>query len=113
MNSSTIEKAKILIVGDSGVGKSSLMHLIVHHEVLKKTNWTIGCSVDVKLHEFKDGTHQHKTYFIELFDIGGYLWHRSSAKMFYPGVDGEHLRLSVQVIHFILGSFEMGVLLFL
>jgi Rab-like protein 3 len=88
MNSSTIEKAKILIVGDSGVGKSSLMHLIVHHEVLKNTNWTIGCSVDVKLHEFKDGTHQHKTYFIELYDIGGYLWHRSSAKMFYSGVDG-------------------------
>lgn len=89
MNStSNMEKAKIVVVGDSGVGKTSLVHLIVQQEVLKKPNWTIGCSVDVKLHEFKDGTHQHKTYFIEFFDIGGNIAHRSSAKMFFSGVDG-------------------------
>ena len=58
--------------------------------MLKKTNWTIGASVDVKLHEFKDGTLQHKTYFIEFYDIGGYSAHKSSAKMFYAGVDGKY-----------------------
>ena len=58
-----LDKVKIVVVGDSGVGKTSLIHLIIHQEVLKKPNWTIGSSVDVKLHEFKDGTVQHKTYF--------------------------------------------------
>lgn len=83
-----LDKVKIVVVGDSGVGKTSLIHLIIHQEVLKKPNWTIGSSVDVKLHEFKDGTVQHKTYFIEFYDIGGYSAHKSSAKMFYSGVDG-------------------------
>lgn len=83
-----IEKAKIVVVGDSGVGKTSLVHLITHHEVLKKSNWTIGCSVDVKLHEYKDGTIQHKTYFLEFYDIGGNSVHKPSAKIFYSGVDG-------------------------
>lgn len=46
---STIERVKILVVGDSGVGKTSLIHLITHHEILKKSSWTIGCSVDVKV----------------------------------------------------------------
>jgi Rab-like protein 3 len=46
---SNLEKVKIVVVGDSGVGKTSLVHLITHQEVLKKTQWTIGCSVDVKV----------------------------------------------------------------
>lgn len=46
---SNLEKVKILVVGDSGVGKTSLVHLICHQEVLKRPNWTIGCSVDVKV----------------------------------------------------------------
>jgi Rab-like protein 3 len=46
---SNLEKIKIVVVGDSGVGKTSLVHLITHQEVLKKSNWTIGCSVDVKV----------------------------------------------------------------
>lgn len=49
INSSSVEKVKIVVVGDSGVGKTSLVHMIVHQEVLKKSNWTIGCSVDVKV----------------------------------------------------------------
>jgi len=40
------------------------------------------------LHQFKDGTKQQKTYFIEFYDIGGNTSHRKSAKMFYTGVDG-------------------------
>jgi Rab-like protein 3 len=47
--SATIERVKILVVGDSGVGKTSLVHMIAHQDVLKKTSWTIGCSVDVKV----------------------------------------------------------------
>ena len=50
---SNYDKVKIVVVGDSGVGKTSFVHLIVHQEVLKKPNWTIGCSVDVKVNTYK------------------------------------------------------------
>ena len=40
------------------------------------------------MHEFKDGTVQKKSYFIEFYDIGGNISHRKSAKMFYNNVDG-------------------------
>lgn len=49
----TIDKVKVVVIGDSGVGKSSLVHLIAHQHVLKKPSWTIGCSVDVKVNEDK------------------------------------------------------------
>ena len=45
-----------------------------------------------KFHEFKDGTIQHKSYFIEFYDIGGSAAHKSSAKMFYSNVDGKFYR---------------------
>ena len=83
-----LEKIKIVVVGDSGVGKTSLVHLITHQEILKKSNCTICCSVDVKLHEYKDGTVQQKSYFVEFYDIGGNSNYRRSAKMFFSGADG-------------------------
>jgi Rab-like protein 3 len=42
-------------VGDSGVGKSSLVHLICNQDEkysMKRSTWTIGCSVDVKVIDF-------------------------------------------------------------
>ena len=83
-----LDRVKIVVLGDSGVGKTSLVHLMIHQDVLKKTSWTIGSSVDVKLHEFKDGTPHHKTYFIEFYDIGGKSAHRPYQKIFYSDVDG-------------------------
>lgn len=45
-------------------------------------------SLEVKLHDFKAGTPQQKTYFIELWDIGGSSSHRNSRPVFYNGVNG-------------------------
>ncbi|KAF9584168.1 Rab-like protein 3 [Lunasporangiospora selenospora] len=41
---------RILILGDSGVGKSSLVHILCHNEPLRAPNPTVGCNVDVRLH---------------------------------------------------------------
>ncbi|XP_011206427.1 rab-like protein 3 isoform X3 [Bactrocera dorsalis] len=73
-----IEKARVLIVGDSGVGKTCLTHLIAHSESLTRPGWTVGCNIEVKLHEYKEGTPHQKTYFIELFDIVHDLTNRKS-----------------------------------
>ncbi|GLG99504.1 hypothetical protein R5R35_008381 [Gryllus longicercus] len=83
-----IDKVRIIVVGDSGVGKSSLTHLICQHQPISNPSWTIGCSVDVKLHEYKEGTPYQKTYFIELWDIGGSHSHRNTRSVFYNPTHG-------------------------
>ncbi|KAK7108236.1 rab-like protein 3 isoform X2 [Littorina saxatilis] len=83
-----IDKAKVLVVGDSGVGKTSLVHLICHNEPCHNPSATIGCSVEVKFHEFRAGTPAEKDYFLELWDIGGSSSHRNSRSIFYHQVHG-------------------------
>lgn len=85
---SSLEKVRILVLGDSGVGKTSLTHLIAHHECLPHPASTIGCNVEVKLHEYKEGTPDQKTYFIELWDIGGRPCYANTRHMFYGSVHG-------------------------
>lgn len=84
----SIERVRILVVGDSGVGKTCLTHLISHNESLTHPGWTVGCSVEVKLHEYKEGTPQQKQCFIELYDIGGSLIHKNSRGVFYSPTNG-------------------------
>jgi Rab-like protein 3 len=71
-----------------GCGKSSLAYLIANNEVLTNAPYTIGCSAEVKLHEFKEDTSSQKTFFIEFFDIGGSLSHKNSRGVFYQQVNG-------------------------
>ncbi|XP_063227736.1 rab-like protein 3 [Bacillus rossius redtenbacheri] len=83
-----IDKVRVIVVGDSGVGKSSLTHLVCHQEPIHSPLWTIGCSVEVKLHEFKEGTPLQKTYFVELWDVGGSSSHRNTRSVFYTPTHG-------------------------
>ncbi|XP_014219189.1 rab-like protein 3 [Copidosoma floridanum] len=83
-----IDKVKIIVVGDSGVGKSSLTHLICHQQPISNPSWTIGCSVEVKLHEYKEGTPNQRRYFIELWDIGGSQSHKNTRRVFYNPTNG-------------------------
>lgn len=71
--------AKILVLGDSGVGKSSLVHLICHSTVLSSAQCTIGCSIDVKLHD---------NYFLEFWDIGGSRSHKIARSFLYQDYHG-------------------------
>ncbi|XP_044749514.1 rab-like protein 3 [Coccinella septempunctata] len=87
MNTS-IKRVRIMVLGDSGVGKTSLVNLIAHNEPLKSPSWTIGCSVEVKLHEYKEGTRDQKTYFIEMWDIGGNNIGRNERHVFYNPCHG-------------------------
>ncbi|KAK2177729.1 hypothetical protein NP493_582g01034 [Ridgeia piscesae] len=83
-----IDKVRVLIVGDSGVGKTSLAHLICYNEPIANPYWTIGCSVQTKLHEYKAGTPSEKPFFVELWDIGGWSAHRNSRSIFYNPTHG-------------------------
>ncbi|KAK9882100.1 hypothetical protein WA026_018944 [Henosepilachna vigintioctopunctata] len=87
MNTS-IKRVRIMVLGDSGVGKTSLVNLIAHNEPIKSPSWTIGSSVEVKLHEYKEGTKEQKTYFIEMWDIGGSNNHKNERHVFYNPCHG-------------------------
>ncbi|KAJ8246731.1 hypothetical protein GJAV_G00254760 [Gymnothorax javanicus] len=88
----SFDRVKVLVLGDSGVGKSSLVHLLCQNQVLGNPSWTVGCSVDVRIHDYKEGTPEEKTYYIELWDVGGSVGSASCAKssraVFYSSVNG-------------------------
>lgn len=73
---------------NQGVGKTSLVHLIANNEALISPGWTIGCSAEVKLHEYKEGTPAQQTFFIELFDIAGSISHQNTRGVFYNPTHG-------------------------
>ena len=77
-----------MVLGDSGVGKTSFVHMAAHNEPIKTPGWTIGCSVEVKLHEYKEGTPDQKSYFVELWDVGGSRNHRNTRHVFYNPCHG-------------------------
>ncbi|XP_078484547.1 rab-like protein 3 [Ciona intestinalis] len=81
-------KVKVLVLGNSGVGKSSFTHLLCHNQANKNPGYTIGCTIDIKLHEYKPGTSEEKTFCIEIWDIGASKSHASSRFIFYNNING-------------------------
>ena len=72
----------------TGVGKSSCVYLACHGEPLRKVSWTIGCGVEVCLHEYREGTSSQQTFFVEMWDIGGNNSHKNARHVFYNPVHG-------------------------
>ncbi|KYN05786.1 Rab-like protein 3 [Cyphomyrmex costatus] len=72
----------------AGVGKTSLTHLICQQQPIGNPAWTIGCSVEVKLHEYKEGTPNQRRYFVELWDVGGSQSHKNTRSVFYNPTNG-------------------------
>jgi GTPase SAR1 family protein len=58
------DRVRILVLGDSGVGKTSLVHLMSQGQPLRQISYTIGATVEVKLHEYREGTPAQKTFWI-------------------------------------------------
>jgi Rab-like protein 3 len=77
------DKVRIIVAGDTGVGKTSFLHLLCYGQVLKKSNWTVGCNLEVYMHTF-----QNKEYFVEFIDIGGSQRYEHSRYVFYKDIDG-------------------------
>jgi len=79
----TEKSIKILVVGDSGVGKTSIVHLLCENQVKHRAQWTVGASPNVLI--YKKG---NENYFIELWDIGGARKHEQSRSLFYQNAQG-------------------------
>ncbi|EGC37288.1 LIP1/RABL3-like protein, Ras superfamily GTPase [Dictyostelium purpureum] len=79
-----VDKVRVLVIGDTAVGKSSLVHLICNDEILTRSpSWTVGCNTDVKMHEYHS-----KDYYIEFIDIGGSSKYKITRPILYHQING-------------------------
>ncbi|KAI3792741.1 hypothetical protein L2E82_06629 [Cichorium intybus] len=89
-------QVRVLVVGDSGVGKTSLVHLIVKGTTIAHPSQTVGCTVDVK--HFTYGTpssssdsvkgDKDREFFIELWDVSGHDRYTDCRSIFYSQING-------------------------
>ena len=82
---------KILVVGDSGVGKTHLSSILTDVSGSMKNaqcNWTIGANVEILIHKYKQGTAEEDLYFCELWDVSGNLAHTMSRSVFFNQFHG-------------------------
>lgn len=82
---------KILVVGDSGVGKTHLSSILTDVSDSMKSaqcKWTIGANVEILIHKYKQGTPEEDLYFCELWDVSGNLAHTTSRSVFFNNFHG-------------------------
>ncbi|KAK9072067.1 hypothetical protein SSX86_008499 [Deinandra increscens subsp. villosa] len=93
---SSCGQIRVLVVGDSGVGKTSLVNLIVKGTITKHPPQTVGCVVDVK--HFTYGSpgssldsgkgDKDREFFIELWDVSGHDYYTDCRSIFYSQING-------------------------
>jgi len=72
-----------LVLGDTGVGKTSLVHLLCSGKVLTNPSWTVGCNFEVLLHQYRG-----QNYFVEFWDVAGGSRYFQSRSVCYENVNG-------------------------
>ena len=75
---------KVITLGDSGVGKSSIIKRYVYNSFLEHTVTTIGISYSFKKVTLKDGTNIS----LKLIDTAGQEKYRSLSKSYYKHANG-------------------------
>ncbi|KAK8566166.1 hypothetical protein V6N13_021238 [Hibiscus sabdariffa] len=89
-------QVRVLVVGDSGVGKSSLVHLIVKGSSTSCPPQTIGCTVGVKHTTYgSPGSSSsilkgdaERDFFVELWDVSGHERYKDCRSLFYSQING-------------------------
>lgn len=82
-----MDRFKLLVVGDCGVGKTSFVHGVVHQSPILNPPSTIGCNVEVLAYN-SSSSGRDRDVFLEFWDVGGSSGHRNSRSIFYSGIDG-------------------------
>lgn len=89
-------QVRVLVVGDSGVGKTSLVNLIVKGSSFSRPSQTIGCTVGVKHITYgSSGSSSNsikgdseRDFFVELWDISGHERYKDCRSIFYSQING-------------------------
>lgn len=89
-------QVRVLVVGDSGVGKTSLVHLIVNGSSVTRPPQTIGCTVGVKHTTYGNSGSSsssikgdaERDFFVELWDVSGHDRYKDCRSLFYSQING-------------------------
>ncbi|KAE8694129.1 putative WRKY DNA-binding protein 51 [Hibiscus syriacus] len=89
-------QVRVLVVGDTGVGKTSLVHLIVKGTSTSCPPQTIGCTVGVKHTTYDSPVSSssslkgdaERDFFIELWDVSGHERYKDCRSLFYSQING-------------------------
>lgn len=83
-------RLRILVLGDSGVGKSCLVERLVSGKPPSSTpRWTLGCDVSVMVHTLAG--HTERKVLVEFWDVGGHRNYADSRGVFYHQINGVFL----------------------
>ncbi|KAL1326905.1 hypothetical protein HN51_037029 [Arachis hypogaea] len=89
-------QVRVLVVGDSGVGKTSLVQLIVKGIPVARPAPSIGCTVSVKHTTYGNAGSSssslkgdsERDFFIELWDVSGHERYKDCRSLFYSQING-------------------------
>ncbi|QCD84759.1 small GTPase LIP1 [Vigna unguiculata] len=89
-------QVRVLVVGDSGVGKTSLVNLIIKGSPIARPPQTIGCAVDVKHTTYGNSGSSssslkgdsERDFFVELWDVSGHERYKDCRSLFYSQING-------------------------
>ncbi|XP_028765975.1 small GTPase LIP1 isoform X1 [Neltuma alba] len=89
-------QVRVLVVGDSGVGKTSLVHLIVKGSPVTHPPQTIGCTVGVQHTAYGNSGSSssslkgdsQRDFFVELWDVSGHERYKDCRSLFYSQING-------------------------
>lgn len=89
-------QVRVLIVGDSGVGKTSIVHLIENGSTIARPSQTIGCTIGVKHITYGNAGSSsnsingdaERDFFVELWDVSGHDRYKDCRSLFYSQING-------------------------
>ncbi|KAE9604133.1 hypothetical protein Lal_00002334 [Lupinus albus] len=89
-------QVRVLVVGDSGVGKTSLVNLIIKGSSISRPSQTIGCTVGVKHITYGNSSSSSNSlkgdsdrdFFVELWDVSGHDRYKDCRSLFYSQING-------------------------
>lgn len=81
---------KILVIGESDVGKSCFVNLICTGKPLLDSRSTIGCNIEITGYDYNN-----TYYLIELWEIGGRIKYQNSRSIFNDNVDGKYVLFNI------------------
>ncbi|CAL9102211.1 unnamed protein product [Musa textilis] len=89
-------QVRVLVVGDAGVGKTSLVHLILKGSSIARPPQTVGCTVGVKHISYGSAGSSsnsikgdaQRDFFVELWDVSGHERYKDCRSLFYTQING-------------------------
>ena len=86
---------KLIIIGNSGVGKSCLMHRVTTNEFSEDHEVTVGVEFGSLLIRMGDPSDQQSVFKLQIWDTAGQESFQSITKIFYRGAHAVLLTYSV------------------